>query len=155
MRTLIYKRTHPGDPDVDGLFGVHDCMGQVRAWSFDAVIGVGGVGAEPRSYGLDGKVNWIGIGPHKRTVDKRGPLVTFDHFWFRGSAGPDFEKFAPELADRMYSKNVRVLMNRLSAGEQKEVDTILALARDAPPSSARNSPVKSSLTKTKTRGCSC
>ena len=35
MRTLIYKRTHPGDPDVDGLFGIHDCMGQVRAWSFD------------------------------------------------------------------------------------------------------------------------
>jgi hypothetical protein len=23
MRTLVYKRTHKGDPDVEGCFGVH------------------------------------------------------------------------------------------------------------------------------------
>ena len=42
MRTLIYKRTHPGDPDEKGRFGICDCMGRVRAWDFEAVIGVGG-----------------------------------------------------------------------------------------------------------------
>ena len=83
MRTLIYKRTHHGDPDVTGQFGICDCMGSVRRWDFDAVIGVGGVGPEPRRYGLDGKVNWIGIGPHKKAAaGKRGPIVSFDHFIF-------------------------------------------------------------------------
>ena len=63
MRTLIYKRTHHGDPDVSGQFGIHGCMGRVRAWDFEAVIGVGGVGPEPRSEGLDCKVNWISDRP--------------------------------------------------------------------------------------------
>jgi hypothetical protein len=94
MRTLIYKRTHNGDPDKTGQFGIHDCMGRVRTWAFDAVIGVGGMGAEPRSHGLNGKVNWIGIGPHKTRPAKRGPVVTFDHFVLYGSDGPDFEKLA-------------------------------------------------------------
>jgi hypothetical protein len=42
MNTLVYKRTHTGDPDESGIFGIHDCMGQVRGWNFGAVIGVGG-----------------------------------------------------------------------------------------------------------------
>ncbi len=138
MRTLIYKRTHHGDPDESGQFGVHDCMGRVRAWEFGAVIGVGGVGDEPTSHGLDGKVNWIGIGPHKtRVAGKRGPLVTFDHFLFFGSNGPDFEVLAPRLAERIYSRNVRVVMNGLTDSEQKEVAVILQLAKGAPPSSGR------------------
>lgn len=139
MRTLIYKRTHPGDPDESGQFGIHDCMGRVRAWDFSAVIGVGGVGAEPVSHGLDGKVNWIGIGPHKRRVGgKRGPLVTFDHYVFFGSRGPDFDVLAPRLAGRMYSRNVRVAMNGLTKDEQEEAHAILNLAKDAPPSSGRD-----------------
>jgi hypothetical protein len=44
MRTLVYKRTHNGDPDAEGRFGIHDCMGQVRSYGYEAVIGVGGVG---------------------------------------------------------------------------------------------------------------
>lgn len=88
MRTLIYKRTHPGDPDAEGRFGIQDCMGRVRTWGFDAVIGVGGIGAEPESHGLARKVNWIGIGPHKRVeTGKRGPVVTFDHFLLFESDG--------------------------------------------------------------------
>jgi len=63
-------------------------MGQVRTWRFNAVIGVGGIGAEARSHGLDGKVNWIGIGPHTVGTARRGPVLTFDHFWLRGSKGP-------------------------------------------------------------------
>jgi hypothetical protein len=137
MRTLIYKRTHPGDPDAEGRFGIHDCMGQVRMWGFEAVIGVGGVGAEPESHGLARKVNWIGIGPRRRAAaGKRGPVVTFDHFRFFGSDGPSFLELAPQIADRMYSKNVRVLMDRLNRRERGELEKLLALAKDSPPSPA-------------------
>lgn len=149
MRTLVYKRTHHGDPDLAGQFGVYDCMGRVRAWNFEAVIGVGGIGSESMSYGLDGKVNWIGIGPHKRAAaGKRGPLVTFDRFLYLGADGPDFETLAPVLAHRIYSRNVRVVMKGFSAAEQAEVDKILALARNAPPSAGGSSPKKS------LKGCS-
>jgi hypothetical protein len=55
VHTLVYKRTHPGDPDVGGRFGINDCMGQVRSWDFDAVVGVGALGAEASSHGLDEK----------------------------------------------------------------------------------------------------
>lgn len=156
MRTLIYKRTHHGDPDMTGQFGIHDCMGRVRTWDFEAVIGVGGQGPEPRSHGLDGKVNWIGIGPRRGRWHKRGPIVTFNHFIFYGSGGPDFEKLAPVLAERIYSRNVRVLMKGLSLSEQKEVDKILARAKHAPPSSDVPSPTSSSGTSSKTllTGCS-
>lgn len=133
MRTLIYKRTHNGDPDATGQFGIYDCMGRVRGWDFEAVIGIGGFGPEPRALGLGGKVNWVGIGPHKRAVaGKRGPVVTFDIFVFYGSDGPSFEKLAPQLSQRMYSRNVRALMRHLSAEEQREVDRILAKAKRAP-----------------------
>jgi hypothetical protein len=157
MRTLVYKRTHHGDPDEQGVFGIHDCMGQVRGWNFEAVIGVGGLGPEPRSHGLDGKVNWIGIGPHKRAVaEKRGPLVVFDHFVFYGSSGPDFETLAPVLAERIYSKNVRVAMNGLSATEQAEVERILRRAKGAPASRGETTQ-KEPRTENKLRltGCSC
>jgi len=40
MNTLIYKRTHRGDPNESGVFGVWNCMGQIRGWEFDAVIGM-------------------------------------------------------------------------------------------------------------------
>ncbi len=157
MRTLIYKRTHHGDPDTTGQFGIHDCMGRVRTWDFEAVIGVGGTGPEPRSHGLDGKVNWIGIGPHKKaSAGKRGPIVTFDHFVFYGCDGPDFEILAPLLADRIYSRNVRVLMKGLNKGEQEEVNRILARAKHAPPSSAGPTSTSSAKTSlgTPIKGCS-
>ena len=65
MRTLIYKRTHSGDPDPQtGVFGNHDCMGSVRAWEFDAVIGIGGVGPEPRRHGIAGKLTYVAVVTH-------------------------------------------------------------------------------------------
>jgi hypothetical protein len=124
MRTLIYKRTHPGDPDRKGRFGIEDCMGQVRTWRFDAVIGVGGIGAEPKSHGLD-----------RVGTARRGPVLTFDHFWLRESRGPSFTKMAPRLAARLYSRNVRVVRDSLDDEERREVDRVLALAKDAAPSS--------------------
>ena len=138
MRTLVYKRTHTGDPDAGGRFGIHGCMGRVRAWSFDAVIGVGGMGPEPTSYGIDGRVTWIGIGPHKTTAkDPRGPLVTFDHFVLFDERGPLLHEHAPRLARHMYEGRVRVLFNP-SPEEAKEIAGLLRLARKAPPSSGGN-----------------
>jgi len=143
MRTLIYKRTHSGDPDpVTGVFGNYNCMGTVRGWGFDAVIGIGGVGREPARKGIAGKLTWIGIGKHEKSVDPRRsfvtpscPLVMFDHFLYYGQEGPSLEKRAPALARRMYNRNVRTLMDSLTPEEQKEVKKILDLARHAPPSS--------------------
>ncbi len=72
MRVLVYKRTHNGDPDAHGCFGAFDCMGTVRDREYDAVIGVGGIGPEAQSNGIDRQINWIGIGPHKRYVRGSG-----------------------------------------------------------------------------------
>ncbi len=141
MRTLIYKRTHHGDPDAQGRFGIHGCMGRVRTWAFEAVIGVGGKRPWPEWEKLAGKVNWIGIGPHwTGLTDKRGfPVVVFEHFTLfggDGTGGPKLAKVAPQLASRIYSTNVRVLMDDLDEVERAEVDAILARARNAPPSPA-------------------
>jgi len=99
MRTLIYKRTHSGDPDPKtGVFGNNDCMGRNRGWDFGAVIGIGGMGPEPERKGIAGKLTWIGIGSHKigePNRSRRGPLLTFDHFWYRGDQGPLLEKNSP------------------------------------------------------------
>jgi hypothetical protein len=144
MRTLIYKRTHNGDPDPEtGVFGNHDCMGEVREWQFDAVIGIGGVGEEPQSHRIAGKLTWIGIGPQAIDHAGRGPQLIFHHFWYRGEEGPLLKANYPALASHMYSKNVRVRMHSPSSVEHQEnenaaldedVKTILQLAMDAPPS---------------------
>jgi hypothetical protein len=137
MRTLVYKRTHTGDPDSGGRFGINGCMGRVRAWSFDAVIGVGGLGPEPTRYGIDGRVTWIGIGPRKVPgKDPRGPLVTFDHFILFDEQGPLLHQRAPRLARHMYEGRVRALINP-SPEEAKEIARLLRLARKAPPSSGK------------------
>jgi hypothetical protein len=135
LRVLVYKRTHNGDPDQYGCFGAHDCMGAVRGRDFDAVIGVGGVGSEADSSGIAGKVNWIGIGPHKlSTPGMKWPVVTFDHFRDFGKTGPKFRSLAPNLAERMYSKNIRHVIDDLTECEYIEVSTILSLAESSPPS---------------------
>lgn len=140
MHTFIYKRTHCGDPNPEGQFGVPgDCMGEKRGLDFDAVIGVGGQSAKPKS--LVRMVNWIGIGPHKRAEPGlRGPVVTFDHFLLFSPEGGEPAKklaeFAPALEARLYENSKHFLMNDLSEAEQAEVEKILARAKNAPPSSA-------------------
>lgn len=134
MRTLVYKRTHSGDPDALGQFGIHDCMGSVRGREYDAVIGVGGIGPWPRREGIAKKLTWVGIGPHKVGRPDR-PLVTFDHFLYFGETGPNLAKHAPALAAHVYGRNSRTLMS-FSDDEQAEVDRILAMAKKAPPSPA-------------------
>lgn len=139
MRVLIYKRTHNGDPDRFGRFGINDCMGRVRSRRFDAVIGVGGIGAEPKREGIAGKVNWVGIGPH-RQPGIRGPIVTFDHFIDFGTEGPDLVAIAPQLAERVYGRNVRSMTHTV-VNRHDEVARIVRLAESAPGSSKLSSSI--------------
>ena len=137
MRTLIYKRTHSGDPDRKGRFGIYDCMGRVRGWKYDAVIGVGGTGAEASKNDLAGKVNWVGLGAHRHWVaELEAPIVTFDHFLNFGTEGPLLASLAPRLAHHIYSRNVRVMLRDASStAEGLEVKRILGLAKKGSPSS--------------------
>ena len=161
-RILIYKRTHEsdsgGDPNEYGVFGIDKCMKRVRSWEYTGVIGVGGIGSEARSWGIDRKINWIGIGPHK---DKQGedghPLVTFEHYWKDSRNGPLLEELAPKLARRMYGSNVRVLMVKLSDPEWPEVETILDRAKNAPRSRGlqRGQQQEVKRTSSKCRSSSC
>ena len=138
MRILIYKRTHRGDPDAGGCFGAHGCMGKVRGYGFDAVMGVGGIGGDAQECGIVGKVNWIGIGPQTLAVpDPRGPGVTFHHFLDYDTEGPDFRAVAPTLAKRMYDHNVRVLLHDFSEEELREAKRIVARASRSRPSARR------------------
>jgi hypothetical protein len=130
MRVLVYKRTHVGDPDAAGRFGVHDCMGRDRWWNYDAVVGVGGVGKEPEDHRIAGKVTWVGIGPHKEEVGKRGPLVTFDRFALFDAEGPEFVELAPKLAARIYAEHIRAT---IVDGSEPEMLRVLALATNTPP----------------------
>jgi hypothetical protein len=134
-RVLVYKRTHDDDPDSRGCFGSGDCMKSFRAREFDAVIGIGGVASEALANRIAGKLNWIGIGPHKRnTKGKKGPLVTFDHFVHYHTRGPDFTSVAPLLAARVYRNNIRSLVHGFTKQELTEVNNILRRAFNAPAS---------------------
>jgi hypothetical protein len=154
MRTLIYKRTHNGDPDpATGEFGNHDCMGQVRGRDFDGVIGIGGIGQEAKRNRIARKLTWVGIGPHK-SGDSSGLRVTFDHFRYYGEEGPFLETVAPALARRMYGGNVRLILDAsLSAKGRLEVEKIIATAGTAPPSPARLPDVHRKVRQKKNGGC--
>jgi hypothetical protein len=126
MRILTYKRTHVGDPDKDGRFGIHNCMGRVRNYDFDAVIGIGGAGSEPRSFGIDRKINWVGINARrKRRMGNKGVEVTFEKFVLLEEHGPLLETLAPSLARRMYEGGARILLNDYSDLEFREATAIL------------------------------
>jgi hypothetical protein len=140
MRTLIYKRTHNGDPDPDtGVFGCNECMKDVRGWlgPEDAVIGVGGIGSEPHQEFIAGKLTWVGIGPQNAGDGKDGyPLLTFKHFLYYGEQGSLLKDIAPALAKRIYDGGVRLIWDTSLANEEerKDVENILDLAKNAPPS---------------------
>ena len=126
MRILIYKRTHIGDPDQNGRFGIYDCMGRVRDYAFDAVIGVGGIGREAKSFGIDRKINWVGTKATKhRNPDGTNAEVTFENFLIMEDEGPQLASLAPALAKRMYQVGARFLLNDYTAAERREATAIL------------------------------
>lgn len=128
LKILIYKRTHTGDPDAQGRFGVNDCMGTIRNLPFDAVIGVGGTGREPQSYGIARKVNWIGIYPtrQKGPTGQRAKIVTFKKFALFEERGPLLHLLAPNLARRMYAGR-RFIFKSISPAEYAEALKILEM----------------------------
>ncbi len=130
MRILTYKRIHPGDPNTRGRFGVNTCMGRVRDYRYEAVIGIGGIGAEPKSFGIAEKINWVGIGPVRHAApSKRACEVTFKHFVLLEDQGPKLETLAPNLAKRFYKGGARFLLNGYSDIELVEVLGIIEWAK--------------------------
>jgi hypothetical protein len=120
MRILTYKRTHTGDPDNRGVFGINDCMGTVRNRIFDAVVGIGSKTPWPESVEIAGKVTWIGVGPFRvKSTERRGDLIAFEKFVLLDGSGPDFESLAPNLARRFYEGGARSILNSYSKLEKK------------------------------------
>jgi hypothetical protein len=132
MATLVYKMTHSGDPNPDeGCWGVPgcDCMGTVREWDYDSVIGIAG-----RTWtGRAGEIVWVGIGPHWTAVEGLvAGQVTFDQFRYFEEGEQMLDDIAPNLAARM--ENVRRMLYGFTEIEEQEIEDILELAMNAPPS---------------------
>jgi hypothetical protein len=144
--TLVYKRTHKGDPNLSGIFGIHDCMGQDRGWAYEAVIGVGGKRPRPKHRDIACKINWVGIGPLRREHDDpvwdaarrpgwnkkfKGPLVQFKFFRLWDEEGPYLRELAPKLFSHMFiERQVRALTSdSLRREMQDEVQGILRWAK--------------------------
>lgn len=133
MRILTYKRTHIGDPDPTGRFGIYDCMGRIRLLNFNTVIGVGGVGAEPRSHGIDRRDNWVGVGATKQwRPEGPGVVVTFEEFRLLEEQGPPLQELAPLLAMRMYEGRVRFLLDGYTLEEEAGAEAVIEWALSQP-----------------------
>ena len=155
LEVLIYRRTHTADPCQCGVFGIRDCMGKVRSWKYDAVIGIGAKNAkDDMSY----KLTWVGINSHKQNsltvgYDKkckyrkckktnkenqlRGPLVTFGHFCLMNDEGPMLYDCAPRLYHHMFTEG-KIPRYALSTSRpeniQKEVSNLVNQYRNCPSS---------------------
>ncbi len=126
MRILTYKRTHTGDPDNQGVFGINDCMGTVRNRKFDAVVGIGSKSPWGNSKEITGKVTWVGVGPLRiKSAFHRGDLVAFEKFVLLDGNGPDFESLAPNLAKRFYKGNARSIINSYNKIEKEEIENLI------------------------------
>ncbi len=143
MVTLVYKMTHKGDPDPDlGCWGVEDCMGQVRSFKFDAVIGVGGRSWWTNQTNRAGEIIWIGLGPKQKSAyGKRGPEVRFAHFRYFEEGELPLREFAPRL-DKAIHK-CRFKLRGFSQSEQQEIERILELAKDAKASASSTKAIQS------------
>ena len=131
MRILTYKRTHTGDADKNGVFGVNDCMRKLRSLEYDAVIGVGGIGAEPRAFEIDGKITWVGVYPTKTLGEWDAPMVAFQRFILFDASGPKLHLLAPTLAKRMYQGKARYLLCGYSDSELAEAEGVVRWAMQA------------------------
>lgn len=108
MKVLIYKRTHKGDPNEEGVFGIHDCMGRIRNGNYDAVIGIGGNSPWKGQTEIKYKINWIGLEPKKRVSLKRGKIVVFAHFELYDEKGANIRENYPNLFEYMYGGGKKI-----------------------------------------------
>jgi hypothetical protein len=135
-RILIYKRTHTGDPDYKGRFGINDCMGKVRNRNYDAVIGLGGKRPWKGFSKIAYRLNWVGINPIKHKCrDRRGKLVTFSKFFLYNEDGLFIKDIAPKLYQYLYvsSPYRRIVMSEsLSEEAYHEAFNILESAHKYP-----------------------
>jgi hypothetical protein len=131
--------THISDPDSDlGCWGVEDCMGQVRGYAFDAVIGIGGRSWWTNQTSRAGEIVWIGIGPQKTTVrGKRGLEVRFAHFRYFREGELMLSTKAPKLETAM--RNCRFRLYGFSQAQEREIGQIRKLAKKYGPSAHLNS----------------
>jgi len=141
---LIYRRTHTGDPDKKGVFGCNGCMGSVRSWDYDAVIGIGGIRPWAGDEGIARKVNWIGIGPKREPVNSDNPLVSFSKFISWDEKGPFLIDCAPELYKYMFEQGHIPRTGKSFPDDiYKEILDLLDLADTAPPSQGELGDIKS------------
>lgn len=125
MNILVYKRTHIGDPNIQGYFGIHNCMGKVRMYDFDAIIGVGGIGREPIQHNISRKITWIGVKPIRIKKKDSYDLISFKHFVLLDEDGPFLETFAPQIARRLFQFKARFIFKSISNIEEKEAMSII------------------------------
>ena len=132
---LVYRRTHKGDPDKRGVFGCRDCMGSVRAWDYDAVIGIGGVRPWPGFEKISRKVNWVGIKPKRDQKNSNEPLVTFEKFVLLDDKGPLLSECAPKLYKYMFEQGRIPRTGKIFPDDiYEEILHLLKLADSASPS---------------------
>jgi hypothetical protein len=136
MKVLIYKRTHRGDPDQEGIFGNEDCMGRIRNWNYDAVIGIGGKTPWKGHEDIRYKINWVGLNPKKvNSIGKRADSVVFSNFELYEELGKDIEEKYPRLFKYMYGSRKRFDMtSELPEDVFEEVQQILLSVENCPPS---------------------
>jgi hypothetical protein len=130
MATLVYKMTHKGDPDSNlGFWGVEDCMGQVRGYEFDAVIGIGGRSWWTNQTSRTGEIVWIGLGPEIVAQGKRGPVLRFAHFRYFQEGELMLRKIAPNLVKA--TQNCRFRLYGFTQIQEQEIAKICKLAKKA------------------------
>jgi hypothetical protein len=122
---LIYRQTHLDDPGDTGIFGINDCMKQVRGFNFDAVIAT-----------LGKQVSWVGLGARKIPWPDHYPQVTFSSYLPVLPARsypvpPHLELF---MRDHCPHFNVYPLLSQTKTRLIIEIKIILKLAINAPPS---------------------
>jgi hypothetical protein len=83
--------------------------------------------------GRAGEIVWVGIGPHWTALAGLvAAQVTFDHFRYFEEGEQMLDEIAPNLAARM--ENVRHMLRGFTEIEEEEIEGILELAMDSPPS---------------------
>jgi len=117
-KVLVYKMTHEGDPnDENQIWGETNCMGHVRSYGFEIVIGIGGHGDLPKKQGIAGRVIWIGHKPKQIYSMWSHPVIHFETMNYFGSKGPLLSKIAPNLARVMLKARFKMSFSENASNE--------------------------------------